>query len=264
MVTATMEDVRVWQGKTLVDSQGQKIGQIADVYFDQETGQPEWALVNSGLFGNKHNFVPISAQQQQGDTVQVQWTKSQVTNAPKIDDDQELTIDEERELYQYYGIDWQQSESGTVYPAGQTQGQQRQGQQPQQQAQQAQQRQGAMTRSEEELHVGTHRRPTELVRLRKYITTENVTQTVPVQREEVRVERVPVTEANRAEAMSGPEMTENTHEVTLTAEEPAVEKRVVPKEQVSLQTDTVTSEEQVSEQVRKEQIDLERDPGRRE
>lgn len=254
MATATMEDVRVWQGRTVVDSQGDKIGRIEDVYFDEQTGQPEWALVNSGMFGTKHNFVPIAQQQQQAgqDTVKVPWTKSQVTGAPSISDDQELTIQEEQQLYDYYGIDWQQSQSGTVYPSGQTGGQQQT---------QQQHGQGAMTRSEEELRVGTRKRPTELVRLKKYIVTENVTQTVPVSHEEVRVERVPVTEANKADAMSGPDLTESSHEVTLTAEEPVVEKRVVPKEQVRLDTDVVTGEERISEQVRKEKIDVERERG---
>ena len=120
-----------------------------------------------------------------------------------------------------------------------------------------------MTRSEEELRVGTTRRETGRVRLRKYVVTENVTQTVPVQREEVRVEREPITDANRDEAVSGGDITEEEHEVTLHAEEPVVEKRAVPKERVRLDKDTVTEQQKVSEEVRKERIEADGDDDQR-
>ena len=113
-----------------------------------------------------------------------------------------------------------------------------------------------MTRSEEELRVGTAQRERGRVRLRKYVTTEQVQQTVPVQRERVRVEREPITDANRDAATSGPEISEAEHEVILRAEEPVVEKRAVPKERVRLDKDTVTDQERVAEQVRKEQIEV--------
>jgi uncharacterized protein (TIGR02271 family) len=113
-----------------------------------------------------------------------------------------------------------------------------------------------MTRSEEELRVGTAQRERGRVRLRKYVTTEQVQQTVPVQREKARVEREPITDANRDAATSGPEISEEEHEVILREEEPVVEKRVVPRERVRLDKDTVTDEERVAEEVRKEQIDV--------
>jgi uncharacterized protein (TIGR02271 family) len=112
-----------------------------------------------------------------------------------------------------------------------------------------------MTRSEEQLHVGTEKVETGKVRLRKYIATENVTQTVPVSREEVRLEREPITDANRGEAMSGGDITEEEHEVTLHAERPVVSKESVPVERVRLGTETVTEDHEVNETLRKEQID---------
>jgi uncharacterized protein (TIGR02271 family) len=114
----------------------------------------------------------------------------------------------------------------------------------------------AMTRSEEELRIGTETRERGRVRLRKYVTTEQEQVTVPVQREEVRVEREPVTDANVAAATSGPELTESEHEVVLREERPVVEKEVVPRERVRLDKDTVTGEEQIGEEVRKEQIEV--------
>jgi uncharacterized protein (TIGR02271 family) len=114
-----------------------------------------------------------------------------------------------------------------------------------------------MTRSEEELRVGTTERETGRARLKKYVVEDQVTETVPVRREEVRVEREPITDANRDAAIDGPAISEEEHEVTLHAEEPVVEKRAVPKERVRLETDVETDEREVSETVRSERIDVE-------
>jgi uncharacterized protein (TIGR02271 family) len=114
-----------------------------------------------------------------------------------------------------------------------------------------------MTRSEEQLHVGTETRATGRARLRKFIVTENVTKTVPVSREEVRIEREPITDANRGDAMAGGDLTSEEHEVVLNEERVVVNKETVPVERVRVDKDTVTGEQQVSEEVRKEQIELE-------
>jgi uncharacterized protein (TIGR02271 family) len=120
----------------------------------------------------------------------------------------------------------------------------------------------AMTRSEEELRVGTTERERGRVRLRKYVTTEQVQQTIPVRREKARVEREPITDANLDAATSGPDISEEEHEVILREEEPVVEKRVVPRERVRLDKDTVTGEERVAEEVRKEQIEVQGEDGK--
>jgi uncharacterized protein (TIGR02271 family) len=114
-----------------------------------------------------------------------------------------------------------------------------------------------MTRSEEELRVGTRQRERGRVRLRKYVVTEQVTKTVPVQREELRLEREPITDENVGQATDGPEIFEEEHEVVLHEEEPVVEKRTVPKERVRLGKDTVSDEREVSGEVRREQIETE-------
>jgi uncharacterized protein (TIGR02271 family) len=119
----------------------------------------------------------------------------------------------------------------------------------------------AMTRSEEQLHVGTEQTHGGTARLRKYVTTEDVTKTVPVSHEEVRVQREPITDANRGEAMSGAELSEEEHEVTLHAEKPVVNKETVPVERVKLGTETVTEEHTVNETVGKEQIEMEDESG---
>jgi stress response protein YsnF len=116
-----------------------------------------------------------------------------------------------------------------------------------------------MTRSEEEVRVGTTQREAGRVRLRKWVDTEPVSETVTTRREEARIQREPITEANRDQALSGPEITESEHEVTLTREEAVAEKRTVPKERVRLEKDVVEEEQRVSEEVRKERIEVDGD-----
>ena len=120
----------------------------------------------------------------------------------------------------------------------------------------------AMTRSEERLNVGVQRREAGRARLRKYVVTENVTQTVPVSHEEVRVEREPITDANIGSATAGPAISDEEHEVVLHEERPVVEKEAVPVERVRLNTETVTEQATVNEEVRKEQIDTDVDVDR--
>jgi uncharacterized protein (TIGR02271 family) len=232
-----------WYDRTLVDSEGAKIGRIADVYFDNDSQRPEWALVHTGLFGTRETIVPIASVSTRGDDLVVPYKKSFVKEAPNVGSDEELSDADEARLAEYYGLRYsRRSPNGS--PAGSSE-------------------RGtdddAMTRSEEELQVGTVRRPSELVRLKKRVVTEPQQVTVPVQREEVVIERESITDANRAQAMSGAEISEGEHAVTLHEEEVVVEKRVVPKERVRLDTDVSTSERTVDETVRKEQIDIQRD-----
>jgi uncharacterized protein (TIGR02271 family) len=112
-----------------------------------------------------------------------------------------------------------------------------------------------MTRSEEQLRVGTETVEAGRARLRKHVVTENISTTVPVSHEEVRVEREPITDANRDAALSGEPISEEEHEVTLRAERPVVAKEAVPVERVRLTTETVTEDAAVNETVRKEQIE---------
>ncbi|MEH0821677.1 MULTISPECIES: YsnF/AvaK domain-containing protein [unclassified Micromonospora] len=123
----------------------------------------------------------------------------------------------------------------------------------------------AMTRSEERLHVGTEREQAGKARLRKYVVTEQQQVTMPVQREEVRLEREPITDANVGRAMDGPAISEEEHEVTLHAERPVVDKEAVPVERVRLGKETVTDTETVGGEVRKERIEADLpDEGRRD
>ena len=105
--------------------------------------------------------------------------------------------------------------------------------------------------------MGTRQREAGRARLRKYVVTEMVTKTVPVKREEVRIEREPITDANRGDAHDGPDISEEEHEVVLHEDEVVVDKQAVAKERVRMGTETVSEDREVSEEVRKEQIDIE-------
>jgi uncharacterized protein (TIGR02271 family) len=245
-MTPQTHEVTTWKGLELRGGDGEKIGEIAEVYLDRETGAPEWLAVSTGLFGRKVSFVPVREASKSGDAVVVPYDKSKVKDAPNVEADGELSREEERRLYEHYALDWGEFDYDRDYDFDRPRGD-------------AGQTDDAMTRSEEELRVGKTQRETGRARLRKYVVTEDVQTTVPVQREEARIEREPITDANVGQATSGPEISEAEHEVTLHAEEPVVEKRAVPKERVRLDKDTVTEEEQVSDQVRKERVEAEGD-----
>ncbi len=242
-------DAYVFEGRTLIDRDGEKIGKIDEIYTDHEGGGPEWALVHTGLFGTKKHFVPLAGATPSGEDVRANVRKDAVKDAPAIDAGEDLSEADERTLYTHYGVSYSDDErggTGGTAGTGGTVGRDTSGPTTD----------DAMTRSEEELRVGTESRERGRVRLRKYVVTEQVQRTIPVQREEVRVEREPITDANRDEALDGPAISEEEHEVVLHAEEPVVEKRAVPKERVRLDTETVSDEREVSEEVRKERIDV--------
>jgi uncharacterized protein (TIGR02271 family) len=253
-----------FRGRTLVDRDGEKIGKIDELYYDERGGQPEWALVSTGLFGTKKTFVPIRSASPTGEDLQVPVTKEQVKDAPRVQADQELSEQQERQLFDHYEVPYTTEGSTTATEApgsaanrmADDTGRSQQGHG---RGGSGTESDGAMARSEEELHVGATERESGRVRLRKYVVTEDVQTTVPVKREEVRVEPEPITDANRDQAMSGSGISEAEHEVILHAEEPVVEKRTVAKERVSLATETRTDEHQVSEEVRKEQIEVDDD-----
>ena len=102
----SIDTVQSWQGRTMVDPAGDKLGTIDAIYLDDETGQPEWATVTSGLFSAKAAFVPLAQAQDMGDSVQVPYDKQQVTDAPSLQADGQLSQDEEAELYRHYGLDY--------------------------------------------------------------------------------------------------------------------------------------------------------------
>jgi uncharacterized protein (TIGR02271 family) len=266
----TGNDVQQLTGATVYGTDGNKIGSVGQVYLDNRTNSPQWVTVKTGLFGTKETFVPLEQANLSGDRIEVPYSKDQVKDAPRIDEDGELTPDEEDALYDHYSLtstddrntetrtttddrDTRTRDTGTSNDTTSARGRH-----------EADDRTSddAMTRSEERLVTGTRTETAGKARLRKHIVTEQQQVTVPVRREEVRLEREPITDANRDTATTGPDISESEHQVTLHAERPVVDTETVPVERVRLGKETVTDEQNVSGEVRKEQIDFQGDEGR--
>jgi Domain of unknown function (DUF2382) len=128
MPTPSIETVRGWRGRVMVDRDHNKIGEVVDIYLDNETDRPEWAVVRTGLFGLRSSFVPLAEAREVGEELQVPHQRVQVKQAPNIEPDGQLSAAEEAELYRHYGLDYDTvtPDSGAsagqalAEPAGQT------------------------------------------------------------------------------------------------------------------------------------------------
>jgi uncharacterized protein (TIGR02271 family) len=248
----TLDTIPTIIGHNAYDSSHKKLGKIGQVYVDETTGQPEWMTIDTGLFGTRETFVPLEPAEVHGDEVVVPFAKDEVKDAPSVEPAAEgqLSEDDEMRLYEHYGMTATHGMSagttygGTTAPPGAV-GRDMSGPTTD----------DAMTRSEERLRVGKETRETGRVHLRKYVVTEEEQRTVPVRKERVRVEREPITEENVDRAMSGPEISDEEHEVVLHEERPVAATETVPVERVRLAKDTEVEEETVTGQVRKERIE---------
>ncbi len=250
------KDLQSIAGNTMTGQDGQKIGKIVDVYESTQDADGTFVTVHTGMFGGNASFVPLAKASLQGKDVVVPYDKALVKDAPRVEADQELTSAEEERLYQHYSLQRAASPAPAPAPGRHAEdtavGRDTSGLTTD----------DAMTRSEERLQVGTQQVETGRARLRKRIVTEQVSTTVPVTRDEVVVEREPITEANMPKAMDGPALSEEEHEVVLHAEQPVVNKETVAVERVKLGTQTVTEQQQVNETIRKEQIETEDPTGK--
>lgn len=228
-------------------SDDRKIGTVGQVYVDDNTQTPVWITVKTGIFGTSETFVPLKQATFDGGVLRVPFSREFVKDAPRIDVDVSLQESEEEHLYRYYGTGVSPERPVTDNENVLTgEGHDISGRNTDE----------AMTRSEERLRVGTETVETGRARLRKHIVTETVTQTVPVSRQEVTLEREPITDANRDAALSGGELTEEEHELVLTEERVVTAKETVPVERIALGAETITENREVSEEVAHEEIDV--------
>ena len=204
MTSHDLDTVLGWRGATVIDRDGEKVGTLKELYLDQDD-RPAWAAVETGLFGMRQSFVPLEGAIAMDDQVQVPFTKDHVKDAPNIDPETQLTEDEEDRLHDHYGAGRDDAApddrdgpdaraedraDATQDRAEATRDRAEAGDE-RAEADEVRGEDDAMTRSEEELVVGTRRKVRGKARLKKYVVTEHVQRTVPVQREEVRVEYEP-------------------------------------------------------------------------
>ena len=278
-------------GSTAYDTDGDKIGTVEHFFVDDRTGAPTWVAVTTGMFGTRHSVVPALDAAFTDGALRLPVQKEAVKNSPQIPDTGHLDPATEAELRRHYGVgdpgvgtrdtgtteSWSATDTSTV-PVGAVHG----GTEPPgpvavpaeevaaahegtEERRTADRDPGGMTRSEEQLRVTTERVADRRVRLVKYVVTEEVQVTVPLRREEVRIEELPVTgeptPLGEDETLlhQGPEVAPGLpDEIVLHAERPVVSVEVVPVERVRLRTEDVTGYEQVSERLQREQIVVDR------
>jgi uncharacterized protein (TIGR02271 family) len=275
-------------GSTAYGNDGDKIGTVEHFFVDDRTGAPTWVAVTTGLFGTRHSVVPAHDATFADGALRLGVTRDAVRHAPQVPDTGHLDPSTEGALRRHYGLEDVAAVPPTAPapppatgPVGRhaapepTRAAEAPGPVAVPEEEVAAARgpepvpgpadDGAMTRSEEQLRVRTERVAARRVRLVKYVVTEEVQVTVPLRREEVRIEELPL---EGAPAPLGEEETLVAQgsavapglpdEIVLHAERPVVSVEVVAVERVRLRTEEVTGQEQVSERLQREQIVLDR------
>ena len=265
-----MLDINKLNDATVFDKDGDKIGTVGSVYVKDETNQPSFVTVKTGLFGTKETFVPVDAATETAEGIQVPFTKAFVKDAPNVDADGHITEAEEDEIHRYYSAHRDERTGVATGAAAGAAGAGALGHDRDRvetdraavadthrnevAADAHREDDGSIVRREEELRVGKERVETGRVRLRKHVVTEQKTVTVPVEREEFEVVREPITDGH-----TGGQLSEDEASITLSEERPVVDKQVVDKERIGLNKNTVAEERQVSADVSREEVEVERD-----
>ncbi|MFD1722500.1 YsnF/AvaK domain-containing protein [Amnibacterium endophyticum] len=300
----TSEQINSLPGTTVLDDDGDRVGDVIEVYLAEEGGEPLFVTVKTGFFGSKQTFVPLDGADMESGGLHVRYDKARIKDAPRVDADEALSEAEQQTLFDYYdrgsGTSADRDRTGATddrtdvgYDRGDLADDRRQdrtqaaagydaaagadagyaaagtdddragvdlggdrGRRTAGHDASGPDTDDAMTISEERLHAGVERREAGRARLRKHVVTEQRTVTVPVSHEEVRLEREPITDENAERATDGPDLSDEEHEVVLTEERPVVQKETVPVERVRLGTETVTEEQQVTDDVRHEEVDV--------
>jgi stress response protein YsnF len=258
--------LRGWGGHDLVDRDGVKAGSIVDLYVDGQTGQPTWGLVRTGLLGSRQTLVPLGQATvplavvvSGAGSVQVPFESAAILDAPSVAVGEEISEATAIALHRYYGLgdpaapaegdhgpsDTGSLDAGAATPAAQTTAAITSA---------STEPSGTMIRSEEELRVRLRRRARR-VRVKRYVVTDYVTTTIPVSREELRLEETLGDEASRT-APPAPAPPGASWEMVLHQEEPVVSKQVVARERVRLHVETITEQRRISGEVRKERIEV--------
>ncbi|NYJ05471.1 PRC and DUF2382 domain-containing protein [Petropleomorpha daqingensis] len=256
----TEREVSAAVGGTAYDAEGGKLGTVEHFFADDRTGTPTWVAVTTGLFGTRTSLVPVQSASLSEGRLVLPVTKDAVRSAPEVGDGGHLGPDDEAQLRRHYGLEpagtgepaWTADATGLTPAGAGPDEEEHSGRH----AAPDQATDGGMVRSEEQLRVGTEQVAATRVRVVKYVVTEEVQLTVPIRREEIRVEEVPLDAPDEpGESLvptgAGGELPD---EIVLHTERPVVGVEVVPTERVRLRTEVVAGQETVTRQVQREQI----------
>ena len=227
-----VQELTQMRGAPVVSKDGEQIGEVEEIYLDNETEKPEWVGVSTG---RKSVLVPLTGADVQENAISVPYDVDQVKSSPTVKSD-EITQEQEQEIYAHYGLSYGESRSDSGLPEGGTTDE------------------AEFVRSEEELAVGKQKVEAGTARLRKWVETEPVSADVELQREAARVTREPVDRP-----VSDAEIGEQEIEVPLRAEQATVQKQAVAKERIAVDKDVETETQTISDEVRKERVDVDGD-----
>ena len=266
----TEREVSAAVGGTAYDADGGKLGTVEHFFVDDRTGTPSWVAVTTGLFGTRTSLVPVQSAALEDGRLVLPVTKDAVRSAPEVGEGGHLSPDDEARLRRHYGLEvagtgepaWTADSSGLT-PAGAAPAEDEDEAEAAgrhaapEAADGAETPDGGMVRSEEQLRVGTEQVAATRVRVVKYVVTEEVQVTVPIRREEIRVEEVPLGAVDEPGESLVPTASGGgglPDEIVLHTERPVVSVEVVPTERVRLRTEVVQGQETVTRQVQREQI----------
>ncbi|MDF1503654.1 PRC and DUF2382 domain-containing protein [Roseisolibacter sp. H3M3-2] len=235
---AELADVRGYEVRTRDDDD--KVGRVDDLICSPDGSIRYLDVDLGGFFNTRHVALPIGAAQvdRANDVVWVMgMTKDQIKALPEYTGDAGLIDDgyesRTRGVYGSQAADRDLYDQGRFYAARGGEGA----------------REARLVLSEEQLSVGKRQVQAGEVGIRKTVETEHVRESVPLMREEVTIERHPVS----ADAYRGDlDIGEDEIRVPLMREEAVVEKRVVPTEEVVLRKQAVTEQQEVEADLRRE------------
>ena len=228
----TQDQIPELRNIPVYSSDGEELGHVGDAYYDEGTGRLEAVAIKGDALGFTKKVIPVAGAQLDDRGLQLPFGRNDLEGGPDFGEDD---VDDDRyaQVTDYYG-----SRAAGGVDTDATVGR------------------DTITRSEEELQVGTEAREAGSVRLRKWVETEPVEVDVELRRETARIEREPVNEV-----VSGAEFREEEIEVPLHEERPVVAKETVAKERIGVETDVEQTRETVRDEVRKERVDIDGDSG---
>jgi len=250
-----LEELQSARGSDVIDAQGEKVGQLEDIYYDDDSGQPEWIGVKSGMINKTKHLVPLEGAQQSDGSLRIAYPKDRVEGTPEINEEH-ISPATEAELYRIYEL---QAPTGHVAD-DQPQGRANEARSEPMAGRSGDTDEAGVTLHEEQARIGKQRRPAGTARLRKWVETDTVTEDVALEQDRAEVRREPVNES-----APGAELREETVEMELGREEPIVEKETRATERVALDRETDTEHEEVSTRIGREHAEVEQDddrPGR--
>ena len=217
----------------VLDADGHRLGRLQDVYDSDRTGEPTWVTLDDDRSDGPVRFVPLRGARLDGADLRLAYPGGVIDSAPNVSAGEIVDSRKEGRLRAHYGLGANDRTDQEV----------------------------VVTRSEEQMVVGTRVEATSRVIVHKYIVNEEVTQTFTLRREEIRVEHQSLDGAALPPGTTGSAFTDEVEEIVLYAEEPVISTRVVPREVVRLTKHTITDNTTVSADLDREQIDLDRTPG---